>query len=67
MATVSSPRRTHPLRNALRLDPMCQVWIEEAVHARTAGWRRTMRINAQAALRRARECWRHYVDLPRAA
>ena len=46
---------------------MCSVWIEEAVICRRAGWRRSMRINAQAAVAHARNVWRRYVDLPRAA
>ncbi len=62
-----APRRTHPLRNALRLDPICQVWIAEAVHYRRRGLRATMRVNAHAAILRARTVWRTYVNRPLAA
>lgn len=59
--------RTHPLRNALRLNVACLECLEIAVIARDLGARRVMRIASRHAVQRARSTWRSYVNLPRAA
>lgn len=59
--------RTHPLRNALQLDPICGIYIEMATTFRDGGRRHVMRCLALEAIRQARLVWRTYVDLPPAA
>ena len=60
-------RRPHPLRNALRLDPICCTWIDLAAELRSTGARHAMRSAARQAVYRARLVWRSFAHLPPAA
>lgn len=64
---MTAARPTHPLRNALRLDPGASAFVELAVFARDLGEREMMRKYAEAAMRRARLVWRTFVEFPAAA